>query len=1019
MKPQSNFRRILAAILIVGKTLTSELDAFEVFLSSIKELTLYYRSGSGKSQKAISNNWYVRYQHNTTNQGEGFKTFQSPYQPILSVISTTHEGIYMRHFKEHWLDINPNSEENTFIAPIFEVGTGNEILANAMNDNETLLTVALRNNTLLTIDLSKSQHKKPYIVHKFEIEVKLGGEDSKTTTIGLIPYSNYIVFAPNRFQFYKMDRITGELKYSNRSYLDSMGHLVHPTPTHRPEIDPHNPNKYNDPMVNQRIFKLTELTYLVGTASKTGVNVLIDWVTMKVIKYWSLKDFNPMIEGDESSYIVRSICYFGGTPQVQMYPFLASKVIEKLYLFHGIHRNIVDYIQLPKRSLSGDVRWINNTSYLYILQTVVVSDNKNSFGSYFLNLGQFTQFTPIFLKQKFPASDLRFHQSNLISFDNKIEESHTFYEMYNQTNFLFLFMYSDSSSLHVRTPPFNWDICRDQNLSFDVYMNYYMLYGSYMQCFNLCQGGFEGFSFEDQKRNLLIECRRHTCQDPTQKPHLLYFSNEKGDDYIHENKCYEQYRLKEIEKDLASNNGCHPGFNMDNYGLCRECRSLYEDLSDEGSTDLNHPKNFAVSDCLFFNYFEYDYDSFGVSIFHYKREMYNESLVYKGYQKEKKYFKHLFKDTYTLGLSDKVFDADMAIFDQHLVMKGSKNEDLLKSCYLVTYNYKLKPLYSVKTREGYFMEEIKNDKTGQAISQKGLYEETSPLETFYCKKNCPNGFYYDFYSISCRACSYGCAFCIRFDECSKCIPGLKLHFKPKHKIHKISEKDIKKCHHGCQFGSYLAAFDGECSECTEKCLECQDSLFILKEAYKRETDSPSYCTKCDEFDSKGSLLYIDFKTGKCIDSCKGSNKYFKDVNGRGFGMALYCYSCHKRCQKCSPPLLDQCLECKAGFILTEDKKCLSRMETIEFKQYFAFSVGAVVVIFFIFLTFIIKWLYQSSDEDSSTQPKKKPNKKALELNQKRIGHFEVDRADLEIQNLGKQRENWEVSFNSIFLALIF
>ena len=641
MNRQPTLKWILALLFSISNVMASDHDAFKVFLRSIKEVTLYYRSTSGKNQKVIANNWYVRYEKNTNSKGKGFETFKSQYQPILSVVSTTKEGIYLRTFKQHWLDINANSEENTSIEPIFEVGTGNEILCSIMNDNETLLTVALKNDTLMTIDLRKSLPKRSFVVNIYSIEVQLGGEDSKTTAIGLIPYTNYLVFSPNRFQFYKMDRLTGEVKYSNRSYLDSLGHIVHPTPTHHPKIDPHNPNKFKDPKVNQRIVKLTELTYFVGTATKNGVNVLVDWVTMKVIKYWSLKDINPVIEGDQSSYIVRSICYFGGTPQTHIYPLLASRVIDKLYLFHGIHRNIVDGLDLPKKSLSGSVRWINGTSYVYILQTDVVGDNKNRFGSYFLNLGQFTQKKPIFMKQKHLNLELRFQKSNLISFDNKIEESITFFEIYNQTNFLFLFMYSDTRSLHIRPPPFNWDLCKDTYTNYDAQLDFLMLYGSYMSCESDCQGGFSVVLHkEHQNRSLLIECRRYSCEKD-KVPHMTYYYDEATNDYTYEGYC-EKYQLKEAEKDLAHENGCDPGYNLDNYGICRECDSHIfakkENEEGEQVTDysLSAPKNFAVSDCLFFNEFNQKFDSLGESVFHYQRGMTELFFGLKGYDKKKK-----------------------------------------------------------------------------------------------------------------------------------------------------------------------------------------------------------------------------------------------------------------------------------------------------------------------------------------------------------------------------------------------
>ena len=147
--------------------------------------------------------------------------------------------------------------------------------------------------------------------------------------------------------------------------------------------------------------------------------------------------------------------------------------------------------------------------------------------------------------------------------------------------------------------------------------------------------------------------------------------------------------------------------------------------------------------------------------------------------------------------------------------------------------------------EGYYLELIEKDTTDQAKNQVGLYGNESVLNTYYCKKDCEEGFYYDFNSISCRRCPFGCSSCHRYELCDQCVPGFMLYQTPQHgSMHQVDKEMVNHCHIGCQHGFYLKGFNGTCLECDENCLECIDSVFTLKEEFVRTVSRESYCLRC-------------------------------------------------------------------------------------------------------------------------------------------------------------------------------
>ena len=231
--------------------------------------------------------------------------------------------------------------------------------------------------------------------------------------------------------------------------------------------------------------------------------------------------------------------------------------------------------------------------------------------------------------------------------------------------------------------------------------------------------------------------------------------------------------------------------------------------------------------------------------------------------------------------------------------------------------------------KGYSFDLISNDPTGQAVKQIGLYGDKSPLNVYYCKMKCLQGYYYDFDSIRCRRCNYGCAICKRFDECDLCEAGFDKVKRSTHPIHKVENEMIGLFQLGCQHGFYRNPFDGECVECEGNCLKCIDSFFIMKERYDEKKHYSSFCLDCYQESSKRVLKnIINMTTGVCQSGCgeKVSNGSIIEGITRE-----YCHVCGRGCEDCEIPETSNCLSCSANFYFQEEtKKCLRLTETLGF-----------------------------------------------------------------------------------------
>ena len=254
------------------------------------------------------------------------------------------------------------------------------------------------------------------------------------------------------------------------------------------------------------------------------------------------------------------------------------------------------------------------------------------------------------------------------------------------------------------------------------------------------------------------------------------------------------------------------------------------------------------------------------------------------------------------------------------------------------------PKYQLLVSKGYFLDFIDRDPTGQAAKQKGVYGKDTPLNVFYCKKVCSQGFYYDFDSISCRRCNFGCALCSKFEECDLCEPGFNKVKKPAHLgPHPIEEEMIGQCQVGCQQGFYVDAFNGECLECHPECLKCMDSVFVFKEKYNKDQDEPSFCIDCLQDptpDVPGKI--INLTNGICQAHCAERKTTGSVIPGV---VADYCYSCGRGCANCEITDTSRCTSCQKRFYFQNfTRECLRLTETSEFKMYAILAIIALSLI---------------------------------------------------------------------------
>ena len=436
-----------------------------------------------------------------------------------------------------------------------------------------------------------------------------------------------------------------------------------------------------------------------------------------------------------------------------------------------------------------------------------------------------------------------------------------------------------------------------------------------------------------------------------------------------EYSCRPPYQLKEPEKELANDNGCINGYNLDSFDLCRACRG-------KGFSGVD--VKFQPSDCLHFLEFP-QVQSLHLTyrLFNYDYSLFNKSLVYKGFKGNELYFNKLLGER--RNEAGKVIRRANSFFDWGGVITVTKTSKagFINNCYyLVPDDSEVG--YELTAAQGFFLDAIENDPTGKAKSQVGVYGANSPLNKFYCKRACPLGHFYDFDGTSCRKCYFGCAECKSYEKCDLCVPGFKKVKIPQHSSHEVDKSMINQCMSTCQPGFYISAFEGRCLECDENCEECVDSFFVYKKKFNNETHNPSFCLRCQNMSQKDDSggVVVNLETGTCESNCSKKSK---------IGVVIppieekFCYACPVGCKDCKIPDTDQCLSCERGYSLeNQGKTCILFSETQKFKLYSIAGVGSVALICAFLIGLVIyKIAFSAGNHDSLLK----------DIDERKLGHL--------------------------------
>ena len=939
---------VAAWVMVSIRPINSSKSAFSVYHDYRKEMSIrLVWNSSYKDRRFLGINWFVNYkkknrsnQLNPEKEGEG-------YDPLVRLAAVTTDGVYVKKFDKVWFKISQKVQKNREMWPVLSAVDHNPLTAYTMNDNQTTMVVAFKNLTILTLNLSQPKTTKEFILRRIEPYYEHPEGDEEIRSIAQVPYTNLILFSPSRFDFFKVDRMNGEQLHRKRSPLDAVRHIVTPVPTHRAQDDPHNPKKRRDLTLNPLIRKKTELTYFVATGYKINTNALIDWATMKVINYWTLLDREDRVREKNLIFDVRSICFYGGSPRGQLYVMLGSNVIRDLYFFTSSNRNLLDGLRLPKTSSKVQVTWINGTFYVYILQEGITDSPNYQIGSYFLNLGPFAEAAPRFI-QKYTWSlqvGVKFEYAKLMTFSMDLTDSRVYNKVFDRLSNFYFLLYKNENSLEVRVPPFNWDICRQRSFNPNL-MDFKMFYGGYRHCGgDSCLTGFtKRTGLDHEKDGIYIDCQLLECKQG-EILHAYEVNTTVSGTF-----CSERQEVRERERALSNDNGCRAGFNLDNFGICRRCKMI------------GIPSRYYPSDCLlwigFYGLFLEDTSTY--NYLDYSVDKYSKVVVYKGMTGEEKLYDQLF-----LSPQRKGFINDFTAFSFKIIIRTAGAPKLLKQCYFLMQDVGESPKYSLLPAEGFYLDLIENDPTGQAETQRGLYGDNTPLNTFYCRKSCPQGYFYDFNSISCRRCGYGCSECKKFEECDSCVPGLNIYTEPKYKIHPHNNAAIKQCRVGCQEGFYTKSFKGTCHECDQDCEECVDSLFALKEKFVNGSTPESYCLRCWQPQSpQNPRIYVNLSTGVCQDQCPNGARS-KEAALVGKKKSIYCYICKTHCLDCQLPYTEICLQCEKSFIVDENGACIKWYRARRFMIWILTGITTAILIFLLGLIFIMyKFLTGCRQKDS-------------------------------------------------------
>ena len=846
-------------------------------------------------------------------------TYDIPKPSFLAIYKS---GVYIKKFSKGWRWIPKQTPEET-LEPLIEAKTS-RISAFQMEGGGDLLTIAYKNLTVQVVDIKKSTPKELVVIAEFNFDPKDEYVEGLIEAIGHIPYTNQIILAPTASKLVMLNRAWGEVILEKRSPLDKIKFIVAPAQTTIPKFDPyHEKYKGYQEYGDKLNFLIKKPTVVALTSVDTEYTALVDYTSLKTINYFTVRKNHERYD-NPAEYVVTSICFYGGVPAAHTYALMTRHTNKQVVLFDGIFNLYKGVVDLKTDYQNTELTWMNATTYILACQ---YNDKDSRCHPTLVDFSPLrgSEYTLNFTKEDFTLPIKSSFQ--MIAY-KAFHLKHPHINMHYNIDFLYLTMYLDNGRLHIKPPFFGWNFCIDSSLD----------------------------GLNDTTR-MLLGLRRY-CKDPMKfmggHDKSIYCANTPRCILFH-HKSQSEKRFKTIgfrgnlfrrQCHMGSYNALHYDKRVNKFrcsgGFFSSTRaSLYAIQYTANPIDPHNlmkciQTNLTGFEQLFGDRGDKKYKKCILSDFTNKIDdrtinnpkgwLYTDSDRKKGFND----LTYMFNDR---NLEKNYFVSD----DQRYFVirrKGPMRVRSYKSCYYIVPDKTDRKKYKVKVKHPYKLEYIEKDRSWKAESQVNLYDSSGDFNQYFCKKNCPEGFFYDFHTIDCRACPPGCGSCNDEGKCKKptCATGTAPYIKPKHHLHAADYKkwisNGRKCMTGCQRGFYYDFHLSKCVECEGNCLACEPNPKYSP--FDKNEIKPSLCLKCQVPEEREKGLMVDSRTGQCVDQCEGKGATLMTLDRHnGESDVITCSVCDVYgCEQCDFVNSKKCLKCQRGSQLVGDSACKELPSTL-------------------------------------------------------------------------------------------
>ena len=348
--PLSIARKLALTALALGYSFTSRSNSAFKTANKKKEFIIKHEpDGSTEARAFLGTAWRVDEKHPNFID----KEHPAPKPTFMAVYS---DNVYGINLNSSWMGTDfssPKTEPDLkALSPLLK-NLKSEITAYHMEGAGDLMTLAFRNLTLLTIDMTQSQfgNGRVHIMAELDLRAELKivnrrvEREANITSIGRVPYTNTLLFAPSYQGFSSLIRyrITPWKNVDKgQNPIDVVKFVVTPLQTTLGKDDPYNPkkfygkwNRYRSDSNSYKFYQLRSQTTIVAlTSANTEFTALVDYSTLLFLDNFSVRKDREKYD-NPSEYVVTSICFYGAVPGAHIFALMTKHTNKQIVLFDG------------------------------------------------------------------------------------------------------------------------------------------------------------------------------------------------------------------------------------------------------------------------------------------------------------------------------------------------------------------------------------------------------------------------------------------------------------------------------------------------------------------------------------------------------------------------------------------------------------------------------------------------------------------------------------------------------------